>query len=61
MVDSVDTRKIVSFCKLFRRYQIPGRKLYELENHSCTKNAKHKGGYLSTQCETTAIFRRSYE
>ena len=58
--DGVGTRRMTSFCKLFGRYQEPERKFSQLKNHSCIKDAKYKCGYPSTQCQETAVFRRSH-
>ena len=42
--DGFGTKRMTSFCKLFKRYKDPERKLLQLNDHSCTTNTKFKGG-----------------
>ena len=58
--DGFETKRMASFCNLFGRYQDLEKKFPQIRDHLCTKDAKFKGGWPSTQCQEATVFRRSH-
>ena len=58
--DGFGTRRMTSFYKLFGRCQASEREFHPIRDYLCTKDAKFKGGWTSTQCLEATVFCRSH-